>query len=139
MERTNSKNKDKRQRNHNPQPFLSDDHDSTLSSKNRCRGLKNHQEDQKLISSVITSKILKQALIQQKEIQDEDDDLHRRDSGLNLGFPDDLGSKLRADADDQDDDDVDDFHGFDETQSQFGNHEFRFFVTVINSCICLSK
>ncbi|XAR52444.1 hypothetical protein NMG60_11020528 [Bertholletia excelsa] len=83
----------KRTRHQNPEPFLTDD---------------------TLISSSMSSKILREALIQQKEIEDEAE----RQNPDNVIF-----GKEPAKAANSDEDDIDDFGGFSETQSQFGGPE----------------
>lgn len=71
----------------------------------------------KVISSGISSKILKEALLQQKEIDDEE----AREQNPNLVFPEEL--KKTADGGDDEEEDIDDFGGFSETRSQFGGWE----------------
>ncbi|KAA3455461.1 bystin [Gossypium australe] len=62
--------KNKRERNQNSQPFLADG-DSVDCSKKRSKAPKHHQKQDKMLSTGISSKILKEALLQQKEIEDE--------------------------------------------------------------------
>ncbi|TYI10110.1 hypothetical protein ES332_A09G118700v1 [Gossypium tomentosum] len=62
--------KNKRERNRNSQPFLADG-DSVASSKKRSKAPKHHQKQDKMLSTGISSKFLKEALLQQKEIEDE--------------------------------------------------------------------
>ncbi|KAI8539047.1 hypothetical protein RHMOL_Rhmol09G0150800 [Rhododendron molle] len=67
-----------------------------------------------LISSGTSSKILKEALIQQKEINEENEGRNPN----NLVFPEDTATEVVLEEDD-----IDDFGGFSETQSQFGSYE----------------
>ncbi|PPD73529.1 hypothetical protein GOBAR_DD29554 [Gossypium barbadense] len=62
--------KNKRERNQKSQPSLADG-DSVASSKKRSKAPKHHQKQDKMLSTGISSKILKEALLQQKEIEDE--------------------------------------------------------------------
>ncbi|XP_076886322.1 bystin-like [Bidens hawaiensis] len=104
----------KRERHQNPEPFLSDDttNKSTVSKK-RTKPAKKHQQEQKLLSAGMSSKILKEALLQQKEIQEETD----AQNPNNIVFKDE--PVIQA----LDDDDVDNFDGFADNQSQFGGYE----------------
>ncbi|KAI3465976.1 hypothetical protein Pfo_022639 [Paulownia fortunei] len=118
----------KRGRMTNPEPFLPFGSDS-LSSKKRSKPPKHHQLQQKLVPSAVSSKILKEALLQQKEIQHEEESEdanalnHNPSNGFS--FPQVRNLKDNDDDDDDDDDDVDDFGGFSETQSQFGQWDFE--------------
>ncbi|KAE8712210.1 hypothetical protein F3Y22_tig00110260pilonHSYRG00099 [Hibiscus syriacus] len=67
-----------------------------------------------MISSGMSSKILKEAMLQQKEIEDEA-------SGRNTGTA--FGSIEEDHNKHQEEEDIDDFGGFSETQSQFGNYD----------------
>ncbi|KAJ6794792.1 bystin [Iris pallida] len=100
-----------------------DDEDGSVSlSKRRSRTPKQHQTDQKaffysflflsaLIDSNLSSKILKQALSQQKEIQEEED---AADTTKPTSF-----AAITENTNDEEDDDVDSFEGFSETQSVY--------------------
>ncbi|KAM4124336.1 hypothetical protein ACB094_01G223200 [Castanea mollissima] len=122
------KNNNKRERQLNPQPFLSDNDSHAKRSKFKVPKPKSrHQsekadeeENEELISSTMSSKILKQALAQQKEIQDEAS-LQNPNSAL-LFAQEYVTPKGASAADSQtdDDDDIDGFDGFSETQSRFG-------------------
>ncbi|KAI5605386.1 hypothetical protein BDE02_01G347800 [Populus trichocarpa] len=104
----------KRERHQNPEPFLPEDTDSIASStKTRSKVSKHHQKQQKMISSGMSSKILKQALIQQKEIQAEE--RNPNFNALEEELPEPEGEEC---AEDQ----IDDFSGFSETQSQFNDY-----------------
>lgn len=85
--------------------------DASISSKKRSRPAKQHQSEEKLISSEISTKILKEALNQQKEIQQEEED--RNPTPFSA-----VPADAVADAEDSDDE-VDGFDGFSETQSQY--------------------
>ncbi|XP_060188257.1 bystin [Lycium barbarum] len=104
----------KRERLTNPEPFLEDDTNSKASSKKRSKAPKSHQQQQQVISSSISSKILKEALLQQKEVDEEE----TRERNPNAPvFDEEVATKA---VEEDDDDDIDNFGGFQETQSQFG-------------------
>ncbi|KAG4191721.1 hypothetical protein ERO13_A07G112700v2 [Gossypium hirsutum] len=105
--------KNKRERNQNPQPFLADD-DSVASTKKHSKAPKHHQKQDKMISSGMSSKILKEALLQQKEIEEE------ASGGIAKSA---FGSVEEEPNKHEEEEDIDDFVGFSETQSQFGNYE----------------
>ncbi|XP_030461043.1 bystin [Syzygium oleosum] len=109
----------KRARHQNPQPFLAgdDDNETVVSSKKQSKPAKKHQKEEKLISSGISSKILKEALLQQKEVQDEADEQHN--PSFSRKFLEGQGQF----AEGEEEEDVDDFAGFSETQSQFGSYD----------------
>lgn len=104
----------KRDRHQNPEPFLSDDTNKSVSKK-RTKPAKQHQREEELISAGMSSKILKEALIQQKEIQEETD----AENPNNIVFPEEPVTQAQVD----DDDDVDNFAGFSDNHSQFGGYE----------------
>ncbi|KAL6554327.1 hypothetical protein OROMI_020000 [Orobanche minor] len=107
----------KRERTTNPEPFLPLGSDA-FPSKKRSKQPKHHQLHQKLVPSSVSSKILKQARLQQIEIQREEeneDGVTERDSDNKFALP---GVHCLKDNDSEED--VDDFEGFSETQSQFG-------------------
>ena len=122
------KNNNKRERHLNPQPFLSDNDSHAKRPKFKVPKPKSRhhsekaeeEQNEELISSTMSSKILKQALAQQKEIQDEAS-LQNPNSAL-LFAQEYVTPKGAAAADDAqtDDDDIDGFDGFSETQSRFG-------------------
>ncbi|XP_024467255.1 bystin isoform X2 [Populus trichocarpa] len=106
----------KRERHQNPEPFLKEDTDSIASTKTRTKASKHHQKQQKMISSGMSSKILKAALIQQKEIQAEE--AGERNPNFNA-----LEEELPEREEEQyAEDEIDDFSGFSETQSQFNDY-----------------
>ncbi|XP_062159327.1 bystin [Alnus glutinosa] len=105
----------KRSRHQNPQPFLADDN-ASLASKKRSKAPKQHQAEEKLISSGMSSKILKEALAQQREIQDEAEGRSPNDNS-SLVFAQGFTEAEEAQ------DDIDEFAGFSETQSQFGAYD----------------
>ncbi|KAG6755235.1 hypothetical protein POTOM_041053 [Populus tomentosa] len=106
----------KRERHQNPEPFLKEDTDSIASTKTRTKASKHHQKQQKMISSGMSSKILKVALIQQKEIQAEE--AGERNPNFNA-----LEEELpERDEEQYAEDEIDDFSGFSETQSQFNDY-----------------
>ncbi|XP_024967990.1 bystin [Cynara cardunculus var. scolymus] len=104
----------KRERHQNPEPFLTDDTNKSVSKK-RNKPAKQHQSEEKLISAGMSSKILKEALIQQKEIQEETD----AQNPNNIVFPEEPVTQAQVDEDD----DVDNFAGFSDNHSQFGGCE----------------
>lgn len=74
-----------------------------------------------LISSGMSSKILKEALIQQKEIQEEAEAQIPGASNFAL-------LKEKTDTIQLDEDDLDQFNGFSETQSQYGGDEVNYLL-----------
>ncbi|KAL5832310.1 hypothetical protein ACOSQ4_017664 [Xanthoceras sorbifolium] len=108
----------KRNRIQNPQPFLpEDDGNSVASMKKRSKASKHHQDQDKMISSGMSSKILKEALLQQKEILEEAEGPNSNKSAF--VFEEGERSKRQV----EEEEDIDDFGGFSEVQSQFGNYE----------------
>ncbi|XP_070037543.1 bystin isoform X1 [Nicotiana tabacum] len=109
----------KRERLTNPEPFLEDDDSkSKASSKKRSKAPKSHQQQQQVISSSMSSKILKEALLQQKEV-DEEETRERNPNAL--VFDEDVVATKAVEE--EDDDDIDNFGGFNETLSQYGDLE----------------
>lgn len=104
----------KRERINNPEPFLTDESNKSFSKK-RTKPSKLHQQEQKLISAGMSSKILKEALAQQKEIQEEADAANPD----NINFPEEPVTHTQID----DDDDIDNFPGFTDTHSQYAGDE----------------
>ncbi|XP_065857421.1 bystin [Euphorbia lathyris] len=109
--------KKKRDRHHNPQPFIRDD-DSIASTNKRTKASKNHQKQEKMISSGLSSKILKEALIQQKEIQEEAEETTPTGKAFVLAEEENA-----RDRKEDEEGDLDDFNGFSETQTQFGDYD----------------
>lgn len=107
----------KRERLTNPEPFFDDDSKSKASSKKRSKAPKSHQQQQQVISSSMSSKILKEALLQQKEV-DEEETRERNPNAI--VFDEDVATRA---VEEEEDDDIDNFSGFQETQSQFGDLE----------------
>ncbi|XP_022002811.1 bystin [Helianthus annuus] len=105
-----------KKRNLNPEPFLSDDTNKSVSKK-RTKPAKQHQREENVLSAGMSSKILKEALIQQKEIQEETD----AENPNNIVFSEERVNQGKLDYDD--DDDVDNFAGFSDNYSQFGGYE----------------
>ncbi|KAL1804061.1 hypothetical protein ACET3Z_032708 [Daucus carota] len=108
----------KRSRNQNPEPFFPEEENDSKSksSTKHSKAPKHHQQQNKLIASDMSAKILKEALIQQKEIQDEADAL--KPGAASFAF-----LKDNADALQLDEEEIDHFSGFSETQSQYGGDE----------------
>lgn len=117
----------KRERHQNPQPFLAGDND-TVSSKKRSKSReerKQLQKEEKLLSSGISSKILKESLLQQREIEDEQlQAQHPNNSLLTV-----TEKPVRQDVEEEEDD-IDDFKGFDDTLSRYGDYEVSFFFLI---------
>ncbi|KAL8039801.1 hypothetical protein ABFX02_10G059900 [Erythranthe guttata] len=109
----------KRGRITNPEPFLPLGSDAFSSSKKRSKPPKHHQVHQKLVPCAVSSKILKQAHLQQKEIQHEEED-NENDDVNKFVLP-----QLHGLKDNDDEDDVDDFAGFSENPTQFGQPDFE--------------
>ncbi|KAG6431771.1 hypothetical protein SASPL_109854 [Salvia splendens] len=110
----------------NPEPFLPLGSDAFSTGKKRSKSPKHHQMDDKLVPSAVSAKILKEARLQQKEVQREEDDdknVTDHDTANKIVFPQIHGRKDDENYDD--DDDVDNFEGFSETQSQFGQLNFE--------------
>ncbi|KAM6565053.1 hypothetical protein CsatB_025098 [Cannabis sativa] len=111
----------KKERIQNPQPFLADDNKESLPSKKRSKSnesRKQHQMEEKLISSGMSSKILKAALAQQREVEDEEVLAQNPNNSLLT-----IVEEPAKDDDDEVEDDIDNFSGFDETQSRYGDYE----------------
>ncbi|KAG6428678.1 hypothetical protein SASPL_112931 [Salvia splendens] len=109
----------------NPEPFLPLGSDAFSTGKKRSKSPKHHQLEDKLVPSTVSAKILKEARLQQKEVQreeDNDNNVTDHDTADKIVFPQIHG---RKDDENYDDEDVDDFEGFSETQSQFGQLNFE--------------
>ncbi|KAF7822529.1 bystin [Senna tora] len=104
----------RKERQLNPEPFVPDG-DESVKSKTRSKAPKHHQKGEKRISSNITAKIMKEAMLQQKELQEEADAAQGNANTSFYGVED--PPKV------EDDDDIDEFSGFNETHSQFGGYE----------------
>ncbi|KAK4285763.1 hypothetical protein QN277_002413 [Acacia crassicarpa] len=107
----------RKERQMNPEPFDPDGNES-VKSKTRSKAAKHHQKGERLISSSISSKIMKEARLQQKEIEEEAEAAR---GGVNSAFFQ-VEEPPKA-AEDDDDDAIDEFAGFSETQSQFGGYD----------------
>ncbi|KAJ7981966.1 Bystin [Quillaja saponaria] len=99
--------KGRRQRHQNPEQFLPNG-DESITTRKRFKTLKQHQKEENLISSDMSSKILKEALIQQKEIVD--------------------GSEIQENPNDffvlgEEEPYMDEFEEVSECHSQFGGNE----------------
>lgn len=103
----------KRTRHQNPEAFLADEAATSISKK-RNKPPKLHQHEEKLISSGMSSKILKEALIQQKEVQEEAEEQNPN----KLVFAEEPANDAASE-----DEEIDNFGGFSETQSQFGGFD----------------
>ncbi|KAL1337993.1 bystin [Arachis hypogaea] len=105
----------RKERIHNPEPFVPDGTES-VKSKKRTKAPKQHQKEAKLIASNITSKIMKEALIQQKEVDEEEEEEQNAKSSFHR-------IEEPPVVIEDEDGDIDNFEGFDETQSHFAGYE----------------
>ncbi|GMH31295.1 hypothetical protein Nepgr_033138 [Nepenthes gracilis] len=105
----------KRERNQNPQPFVADD--NTFVSRSRSKAPKHHQQEEKMISTGMSSKILKEALIQQREIQEEDDEARNPSHSAFAAVADQPPA--------YEEEDIDNFDIFSETESQIGGYDLK--------------
>ncbi|CAM8909508.1 unnamed protein product [Rhodiola kirilowii] len=103
----------KRSRKQNPVPFIRDEDDDANSRKSRSKAAKIHQQVEKLISPNISSKILKEALEQQKEIEDEEE----RERNPHFKLIEEEQVLVEPE------DDIDDFAGFEENKSFYDCEE----------------
>lgn len=109
----------KRDRIVNSQPFLADDA-SVASSRKRSKAPKTHQMQEKLISSGISSKILKEALAQQREVEDEE---NAEKDPSTTAFAVAAAAVEEGQRAHEEEDDVDNFDGFSEAPSQYDNYQ----------------
>lgn len=107
-------NKRNRDRLRNPQPFLTEDDYPVPNKKNSKARKRHHQEDETLLSSGMSSKIFREARIQQKE-----NEIEARNQLQANPFFELPEEELPKD----DEGDIDDFPGFSETQTQIGSYE----------------
>ncbi|KZV28204.1 bystin [Dorcoceras hygrometricum] len=103
----------------NPEPFSPFISDS-VSSKRRSKPPKHHQIEERLVPSAVSSKILNEALIQQKEIQLEEESNEAQNNGFLFSQVDDPKNFIR-----DDEEDLDDFKGFPETEIQSRDDDFE--------------
>ncbi|KAL6196711.1 hypothetical protein ACLB2K_032325 [Fragaria x ananassa] len=94
-----------REKHHNPEPFLAADDDggASVATKKRTKS-KQHQTDETLISSGMSAKILKQAQLQQREVEDDENRAQNPNALLDI--------TEEPIADESDEDDPDEFGGF---------------------------
>ncbi|CAN0922561.1 ENP1 [Linum grandiflorum] len=109
----------KRNRLANPEPFLPEENASVASSKKRSKAPRAHQKEEGLIETGMSSKILKVALLQQREIEEEAEE--RNPQREAFAAAEDELAKLGGEEEDEAD--IDDFAGFSETQSRFDEFE----------------
>jgi len=100
----------RKERIQNPEPFDPYGADPAKTKK-RSKAPKQYQQEEKLIATKLSSKIMKEALLQQKE-----EDEATRDNAATL-------FEEIPNAEEGGDDDIDVFGGFSETQSQFAGYE----------------
>ncbi|CAN1845764.1 ENP1 [Linum perenne] len=108
----------KRNRHENPEPFLPEEV-ASASSKKRSKAPRSHQKEERMIEPGLSSRIIKEALIQQREIQEEAEE-RNPDREAFAAAEDELAKLIEEDDDEAD---FDDFAGFSETQSRFGDFE----------------
>ncbi|XP_050371041.1 bystin [Argentina anserina] len=94
-----------REKHHNPEPFLADDDGAASVASKRRTKAKQHQADETPISSGMSAKILKQAQLQQREVED-DENRARNPNALS----DITEEPHRLESDE--DEDADEFGGF---------------------------
>ncbi|KAL2335147.1 hypothetical protein Fmac_016360 [Flemingia macrophylla] len=102
----------RKERIHNPEPFDPYGADPAKTKK-RSKAPKRHQQEEKFIAPTLSSKIMKEALLQRKE---EEEEVEAHDGAAAALFED--VPSVREDADD-----IDEFAGFSETQSQFAGYD----------------
>ncbi|XP_008461974.1 bystin [Cucumis melo] len=106
-------NKRSRDRLRNPQPFITTDEDTVPNKQHSKARKRRHQEEETLLSSGMSSKIFREARIQQKE-----DELEARNQQHPNPFFDLPDEELP-----KDEEDIDDFSGFSETQTEIGTYK----------------
>lgn len=106
----------------NPEPFVPEGTEYAKSKKT-SKAARKHQQEGDLIDSHISSKIMKQALIQLKEVEDEDETNEQNVTRSSFNRLEEEPRKVEEDNNGDDIDDIDEFAGFDENQSQFGGFD----------------
>ncbi|KAL1204958.1 Bystin [Cardamine amara subsp. amara] len=110
----------KRDRIVNTQPFISDDA-SVASSRKRSKVPKTHQKQEKLIEAGMSSKIMKEALAQQREIADEENaEINPSGAAFAVAAALTAGEEQRVK---EEEDDIDNFDGNFDNQSQYDNYQ----------------
>ncbi|XP_073220453.1 bystin [Cicer arietinum] len=107
----------RKERIQNPEPFVPDGTEYAK-SKISSKAPKKHQKEGDLIDSHISSKIMKEALIQLKEVEEEEDAKEQNNTKSSFNRLEELPKVVE-----ENDDDIDDFAGFSENQSQFAEVE----------------
>ncbi|CAI8588371.1 unnamed protein product [Vicia faba] len=106
----------------NPEPFVPEGTEYAKSKKS-SKAARKHQQEGDLIGSHISSKITKQALIQLKEVEDEDETNEQNVTRSSFQGLEEDPRKVEEDGNGDDIEDIDEFAGFDENQSQFGGFD----------------
>ncbi|CAL5188340.1 unnamed protein product [Lathyrus oleraceus] len=106
----------------NPEPFVPEGTEYAKSKKT-SKAARKHQQEGDLIDSHISSKIMKQALIQLKEVEDEDETNEQNVTRSSFNRLEEEPRKVEEDNNGDDIDNIDEFAGFDENQSQFGGFD----------------
>lgn len=101
----------------NPEPFVPEGVEYAKMKK-RSKPPKQHQQEGKLIDSHISSKIMKEALMQKKEIEEEEESKEINNTKSSF-----RGLEEAPKVEEEEDDDIDNFDGLSENQSQFGDYE----------------
>lgn len=119
----------RKERIQNPEPFVPDGTE-LAKSKKRSKAPKKHQTEGKLIDSNISSKIMKEALIQQKEVEEEEEEGAKGNENTKSSF-----NRLEElPKVEEVDDDIDQFAGFSEAQSQLGEYEVSNISLILLPC-----
>ncbi|GAU15763.1 hypothetical protein TSUD_235790 [Trifolium subterraneum] len=109
----------RKERIQNPEPFVPDGTEYAKSKKS-SKAAKKHQKEGELIDSHISSKIMKEALIQLKEVEDEEEAKEENVTRSSFQRIEEVPNAVE----DNDDGDIDDFPGFDEIQIKLHEMEF---------------
>jgi essential nuclear protein 1 len=108
----------RKERIQNPEPFVPDGTEYAKSKKS-SKAAKKHQKDGELIDSHISSKIMKEALIQLKEVEDEEEAKEENVTRSSFQRIEEVPNAVE-----DGDGDIDDFSGFDEIQTKLYEMEF---------------
>lgn len=108
----------RKERIQNPEPFVPDGTEYAKSKKS-SKAAKKHQKDGELIDSHISSKIMKEALIQLKEVEDEEEAKEENVTRSSFQRIEEVPNAVE-----DNDGDIDDFSGFDEIQAKLYEMEF---------------
>lgn len=123
--------KKRKERIQNPEPFIPDGTEYAKSKKS-SKAPKRHQKEGELIDSHISSKIIKEAKLQLREVEEEDE-ADEQNVTRNSFRGVEEAPNVPIVAEDDIDGDIDDFSGFDENQSHVDgevavSHVFSFIL-----------